>query len=384
MLELIHSRNVGPAAEMKMNLAPRLNLITGNNGLGKSFLLDTVWWVLARTWVRGMIVPHPPPAKASIRYEISSESEEYGYSSKFDRERQTWAVPRNLTFPGLVIYAQDSGGFSTWDPARNYQEDGIIADWADWQLEDSKNFALLTAVLEALSPEENLEPGPLIKVSVADARRHPTLKMPYGHDVPLIHASAGIRRIVALAYLLIWTWQEHLAACELRGDPPAKDIIFLIDEVEAHLHPQWQRRIVPALLSVMDAMTGSHDVSVQLLVVTHAPLVLASVEPHFDSDRDRMFSLDLVDHTVRLEEQPYIRRGEVGNWLVGTFGLEEPRSLESEQAIAAAQTVASNPAPSSEAIETADQGLRKAGLPDIDPFWVRWGYFKEQQKRRSS
>ena len=36
MLEYLHLKNVGPAPEMEMELAPRLNLITGDNGLGKS------------------------------------------------------------------------------------------------------------------------------------------------------------------------------------------------------------------------------------------------------------------------------------------------------------------------------------------------------------
>ena len=29
---------------MQLELAPRINLITGDNGLGKSFLLDVAWW----------------------------------------------------------------------------------------------------------------------------------------------------------------------------------------------------------------------------------------------------------------------------------------------------------------------------------------------------
>jgi hypothetical protein len=65
MLESIHLKNVGPAPEMKMDLAPRLNLITGDNGLGKSFLLDVAWWVLTRTWAREMVIPKPG-AKAAI------------------------------------------------------------------------------------------------------------------------------------------------------------------------------------------------------------------------------------------------------------------------------------------------------------------------------
>lgn len=35
-------------------------------------------------------------------------------------------------------------------------------------------------------------------------------------------------------------------------------------------------------------------------------------------------------------------------------------------------------APSRTAIEAADTVLRKAGLPDIDTFWVRWRYFRDR------
>ena len=50
MLHRLHLKNVGPAPMLDMNLAPRLNLITGDNGLGKSFLLDVAWYCLTRRW----------------------------------------------------------------------------------------------------------------------------------------------------------------------------------------------------------------------------------------------------------------------------------------------------------------------------------------------
>ena len=239
--------------------------------------------------------------------------------------------------PGLVLYAQVDGGFSVWDPARNYWTkdsperpasylftpgevwegnelcEGLIRDWASWQREGGMAFAQLCKVLEALSssPQEKLEPGELRKISLDDPKRYPTLKMPYGQEVAVVHASAGMQRIIALAYLLVWTWQEHLAACELRGTPPTSEVIFLIDEIEAHLHPQWQRRIVPALLDVMGTLTGEHDATVQLIAATHSPLVLASLEPHFDAEQDAIFHLDLVDGEVRLHEQPWAKQGDV-------------------------------------------------------------------------
>ena len=48
-----------------------------------------------------------------------------------------------------------------------------------------------------------------------------------------------------------------LASLRDSGEEAGQEIIFLIDEIEAHLHPQWQRRIVKALLDVMEALTGT-------------------------------------------------------------------------------------------------------------------------------
>jgi hypothetical protein len=131
----------------------------------------------------------------------------------------------------------------------------------------------------------------------------------------------------------------------------------------------------------MDALTGDHGSKVQLIAATHSPLVLASVESVFDPNDDAWFDLELDAPGVRLGRHPYVRHGEVGNWLVSeAFFFREPRSLEGEQAIVAARAVLASTDPSSVEIEAADRALRSAGLPDIDPFWVRWGYFMEQRR----
>ena len=41
--------DIGPAPQLELTLAPRLNVLTGDNGLGKSFLLDLAWWALTAT-----------------------------------------------------------------------------------------------------------------------------------------------------------------------------------------------------------------------------------------------------------------------------------------------------------------------------------------------
>jgi hypothetical protein len=44
MLSSLELVAVGPAPRLRMELAPRLNVLTGDNGLGKTFLLDVAWW----------------------------------------------------------------------------------------------------------------------------------------------------------------------------------------------------------------------------------------------------------------------------------------------------------------------------------------------------
>ena len=194
-------------------------------------------------------------------------------------------------------------------------------------------------------------------------------------------ASAGMRRVVALAYMLVWTWQEHLRACEFRGTKPAKEVVFLIDEIEAHLHPQWQRRIVKALLDVMRALTETDSVRVQLVATTHSPLVLASIEPDFDDQKDAVWELDLVHDQVELRQFPWRRMGDVSNWLTSTiFDLTEPRGIEAEEALdEAKELLRRSPKPTLEEFEQVDHKLRRV-LGDIDPFWIRWSYHLDQMR----
>lgn len=68
MLEWLKLENVGPAPKFELDFAPRVNLITGDNGLGKSFLLDVAWFALTEVWRD----PVRPRAKKTDLPRISS------------------------------------------------------------------------------------------------------------------------------------------------------------------------------------------------------------------------------------------------------------------------------------------------------------------------
>lgn len=426
MLNKLSLEGVGPARQLIIDFQPRLNFLTGDNGLGKSFVLDIAWWALTRTWSRGvMAAPRQDADESGIGYSYTGSTGEYQGQRLFDHEAQQWSISQGRQpIPGVVIYAGVDGSFSVWDPARNYWKgergelatqnrprsfdftpdevwsgllandgktqlcNGLLHDWVLWQESGKPAFADLVKVLDALSPSgvEKMSPGTPMRVgeSVKDL---PSLRMPYGQDVPLIHASAGMRRIAALAYLLVWTWREHQLACERFRVNPAREIIFLIDEIECHLHPQWQRRIVPALLNVMNALTGTREVPVQLLAATHSPLVLASVEPEFDPSKDCIWDFDLINGEVHAQLFPWSRKGDVNSWLASeVFNLKEPVSVQAEEALGLARSflrttaMAQQPLTQTQRQQLEDiDGKLRASLSDVDTFWIRWSRFRDEQ-----
>ena len=200
MIESLRLRNVGPAPGMDMELAPRLNLITGDNGLGKSFLLDVIWWALTRRWPQE-VNPHmnagyaarpaTPGEDATIGFRARGRSTDGEYEARYVPRDQAWvgSAGRPL-LPGLVIYAHTDGSFSFWDPARNYwrrrgdadiserrpaqvftqdevwngayvQENGrhvpicngLINDWAAWISAQNESHATMKAVIETLASD---------------------------------------------------------------------------------------------------------------------------------------------------------------------------------------------------------------------------------------
>ncbi|MDI9247119.1 AAA family ATPase [Stenotrophomonas sp. RS-48] len=426
MIEQLALRNVGPAPSMDLEFGRRLNLLTGDNGLGKSFLLDIAWWSLTRKWPAELNrrLPMGLPAKphgdepASITFSVTGQSKSVTYQSKFDRKDQAWkgAAGRPVN-PGLVLYAQADGSFAAWDPARNYwrkkgnvdvqdrppayvfstQEiwdglrdsegrvlcNGLISDWASWQKERGEAFKRLEAVLSSLSPSamERIQLGNLTRISLDDARDIPTIRMPYGQDVPVLHASAGLRRILALAYLLVWTWEEHLKAAALIDMKPTHQVTFLVDEIECHLHPKWQRRIVAALLEVVKSLAAK--ASVQVIAATHSPLVMASVEPIFDAKEDAWFDLDFETigkrQSVVVRQRQFVVHGEAGNWLTSeAFDLRSSRSIEAEEALERAALAMARKDFSKSDAQAIHLELQKV-IGDTDPFWLRWRFVGEKK-----
>lgn len=127
------------------------------------------------------------------------------------------------------------------------------------------------------------------------------------HDVhgplPVDSLSDGIRNIIGLIgdiahrCVRLNPQFESLAAKKTPG-------IVLIDEVDMHLHPEWQQLVIPSLLEAFP--------SIQFIVTTHSPQVLT---------------------TVRKENIRIISQDDAGTWNVQTPQVS-PLAQESADALA--------------------------------------------------
>ncbi len=450
-------KNVGPAQDLRFSFAPRLNVLTGDNGLGKSFVLDVVWWVLTTTWAGEKAFPYRPrpgevpdrnagkgpetgygrpiliDADQGIRAVLSTREGQAGptfdvvTAGTWDRASQEWArtpwkaearspgftvVERNhdeaaFRPKSLVVYARVDGSYAIFDALQtrgrieSYAEaavvlsrnevwngkqvadvelqggqrmviGGLIADWVKWQSARSGDFETLRRVLAALSPpNEPMLPGEPTRVHLRDRRDIPTV-LTVGGEVPVTLASAGMSRALSLAYLLVWAWSEHQKVARLQGVSTVNDVVLIIDEPELHQHPAWQRAFLPAVLQAVSGLAP--NAGVQVFTATHSPLVLASLEPHFDPMNDTLFAFDVMPraHRVKVEKVPWRRCGDVSNWLTSeVFDLAYARSLEAEEALKKAVKVLDKPDLTDEDARKVHRNLQ-AALGDTDPFWARW------------
>ncbi len=401
-LAYVRVQGAGPVSPLEVEPAERLTLIAGDNGLGKTFLLDCAWWALTGSWASMPAVPREDGGReVSIEFNVRGT-----HGAQDDRPRKVlydWNAlgwgdhPGSDTSTGLVVYACVDGSYAVWDPvgqarasvyAREEVWDGVmegerkieglVRDWRNWQTDsDSVAFGTFRSVLKGLSPSDLgvLAPGPMTRIP-HDRREIPTIIHRYG-QVPIVYASAAVKRVLSLAYLMVWAWREHQIHCRMAKREPERRMVVLIDEIEAHLHPRWQRQLLPALVDVVRHL--GEQVEAQLIVSTHSPLVMASTETLFADDKDALLHLDLQNGVIALMKLDHMKYGKVDRWLTSpVFGLQFPRSVAAEEAIKEARELQKGEvAPTPESVRSVSDRLCSS-LADDDDFWPRWIGFAER------
>lgn len=306
--------------------APRFNVIIGENGTGKTSLLKLLRRVLLR-WTPGRHNRLPVPIRETLHIEsgqasITQHASLYQLSANLvmpDGDGSGYAeMPELIMLQTTPIKLHKAAAanpeirlpllayFSPWReeprskkpklptpivPRRLDGYDGaldLVADFTDFaawfksyemqRIEDGQPIPVIEAVrktiIEILPDCTDLRWFPKLNEIVV------TLK---GITHPIWRLSDGFRTMLAMVGELAW---RAAILNPTLGEKVSQSVggVVLIDELDLHLHPRWQRRVVEDLRRAFP--------NVQFIATTHSPFIVQSMEDHEVINLDRATSLD--------------------------------------------------------------------------------------------
>jgi len=314
---------------IKVSFSKRVTVFIGENGVGKTTLLEGIAGMLQPLVKRitgnitaskidgfgeldikngtliavntiDTLINKELPLSWSADLDIEGyESEELGDQTAFNeldtglsalrhllREQQPINLPVIIYYPCIDANKSLTNGiskeksvdtlFKAYDNALNkksfdYQE---FSDWFIWQMNLAKetgNFNLVNTISQALfdvlSDEGRIFSA--IRSTFKNPRhRNGELVLQKNETEISINQLSSGERIV---FGLVGDLARRLALLNQQKEQALTgNGIVLIDEIDLHLHPIWQKRIVPKLCKIFP--------EVQFIITTHSPLVVANLE----------------------------------------------------------------------------------------------------------
>ena len=353
-IDRLRLQNFKGFSNLDQGLNRRFTLIVGNNGAGKSSVLDALS-VAFGSFLLGIPVatarhihqsevreieldfdgtpefnrayPVVVEAEGKLTHPISGDVEPVRWKRALGREKgrntikdaralslvaeQAYQAVMHRANPTLPLLSYYGTGRlwdvpmkygtkkrpSRFDAYRNSHEPRVSsADLLNWlrkerlkELETDGSSPLLNAwrrAVEACFDES-------VKVFYSPSRERLEVRFTgRGQTIAYDNLSHGQRNVLSMvgdiAFKAI-TLNPHLGA----GAVSAVQGIVLIDEIDLHLHPRWQRIIVPALLEAFPKL--------QFVATTHSPFVIQSLSDGVLLDLNRM-ELDDRVHNLPLRE----------------------------------------------------------------------------------
>jgi energy-coupling factor transporter ATP-binding protein EcfA2 len=195
-------------------------------------------------------------------------------------------------------------------------------------------FAKVKQILVDLLPDIKEPEGIVIKsqayINSALAESLVQLQTPYG-EVPLQELSLGYKTmlswVVDLAIRMLWQNPDMERPLEQYS-------VVIIDEIDLHLHPKWQRNLREYLLK--------HFPNTQFICTAHSPFMAQS------SETENLCVLDREGDEVIIRNNPADVRG----WRIGQiatsdlFGLDSERSPDVERSVNLRRALLDKPDPS--------------------------------------
>ena len=334
-IEKLTLTNFRSASDISLEFNDKLNLFVGINGAGKSTILDAL--SISLSWLtkrierpngRGFqIADTDITAQASYssiaiecksddtyRWQIcksatgncaceikSSLKQAYSLAEKV-QQSESWpvvvyypvsrcaAVPKHIStkskesdiYDGSLTSKVDYEALFEWMQRRDNIQNQKLAeaikkhkgDIAKLDIQQDQSLEMVKQVVEKFMPD-------ITGIRIEREPQATLVLEKNGKSLSFEQLSDGEKNIIAL----VGDIARRLAMCNQKSKNPLDgEGIILIDEIALHLHPGWQRIVIPRLLDTFP--------NCQFFISTHSPQVISHVKP------EKIFLLEFEGNTM--------------------------------------------------------------------------------------
>lgn len=299
--------NIGPFKEATFEFPKPWTLILGNNGAGKSTVLRAIAFALAgmddeaiaagRTLLRrgelsGSIIltlrsgtiyttysSHLLLAQGRLIVRASTAPLQAGTLAAFGfpairgvppaagfdpTAEEVFPFPQVSDVLPLIRGSVDDRGISL----RRWIYNSFVRS-EDRSLPSSARDRYRRAIDRFFALVDALTPGFDLRFSRCDTETFDILLATSDGEIPLDYVSQGMNSTIGWSGILIQRLSEIYTS---DANPADQRALLLIDEVDSHLHPDWQMNLVPAL--------KAHFPNLQVIATSHSPLMVGNLEDH--------------------------------------------------------------------------------------------------------
>lgn len=299
-IERLTLKNIGPFGEAEFHFRNPWTLILGNNGCGKSTVIRAVALALCgddeKARDAGGTLLKTGAAGGSIKLSVNSIDYQTTLSTEQGRiqvKAGQIAPLRNGTLLALGIPAvrgvasrEEGGLFAQAVPYPRVDDVvpllyggldfrmGSIKQWIissysrsqDGKLSTSERSRYRQMLSTFFSIIDDMVPGFRIEFDHCNTVTSKIYLRTSDGVLPLEYVSQGMSSTIGWAGALIQRMYDIYDKAE---HPEREYAVLLIDEIDSHLHPEWQRLLVPRI--------KKHLPKLQVIATTHSPLLVGNM-----------------------------------------------------------------------------------------------------------
>ncbi|MGL4695162.1 AAA family ATPase [Enterococcus larvae] len=291
-IDSIEIKNIGPIDELKLNFTPRLNVICGTNGIGKTTILETIaanffgWERTVRirkkyNTINSNFIVNSKDDKRNDRnmkvvgyHPFEYAIQDSASHSQLDEAKEViyFSVNREMAYKQVTSIPKDPlrDKFNSAELAQNGLNSEDLKAWLIKRYlimgrpemlsgYEKRNYELAIEAFNKIDPN--------VKFSHVENQTFEILVKDKENMVYLEYLSSGYKTCLFMILGIITEiefryYDNKINIEEYEG-------LVLIDEIDLHLHPIWQSKIIQILKNTFP--------NVQFIITSHSPHVIQNL-----------------------------------------------------------------------------------------------------------